>query len=394
MKIYLWNYVYTGKVYTIYEVASVDTAAKTITLTQNLPTSNFGVANAVIPEISGSGYQPPHAEGDSTIACGYSAHAEGYGSKATAYCAHAEGYYSLARNHYSHAEGYETNASGQYSHTEGRGTKATGLYSHAGGGFTISSANYQTAIGKHNVASTLEADKFIIGKGTGENSRANCLRVTHTGVYASGNYNASGADYAELFEWLDGNPSSADRVGLFVTLDGEKLRLAGPEDDFILGVVSGNPSVVGDVHDDQWQGMFLSDIYGRPLWEDVEVPAETEEREEIILVETGETGPDGSPVTREEIHTETVVIEPARVEHRQKLNPDYDNAQPYVPRTQRPEWAAVGLLGKLVVRDDGTCEVNGWACVGQGGQATASQERTKFRVMSRLDPGHVQVLVL
>ena len=60
-------------------------------------------------------------------------------------------------------------------------------------------------------------------------------------------------------------------------MDGDKLRLAGPEDDFVLGIISGNPSVIGDVHDDQWQGMYLCDIYGRPIWEDVEVPAETAE---------------------------------------------------------------------------------------------------------------------
>ena len=36
-------------------------------------------------------------------------------------------------------------------------------------------------------------------------------------------------------------------------------------------------SVVGDVHDDQWAGMYLYDIFGRPLWEDVEVPAVTTE---------------------------------------------------------------------------------------------------------------------
>jgi hypothetical protein len=32
------------------------------------------------------------------------------------------------------------------------------------------------------------------------------------------------------------------------------------------------------------------------------------------------------------------------------LNPDYDPNQPYVPRNERPEWAPVGLLGKLRVR--------------------------------------------
>ena len=201
---------------------------------------------------------------------------------------------------------------------------------------------------------------------------------SNTGVYASGSYNASGADYAEFFEWLDGNLENADRVGLFVTLEGEKIRLAQPGDDFILGIVSAEPSVCGDVYDDQWKGMYLYDIYGRPLWEDVEVPDET----------TEEPDPEnpGRTITR--------VVIPAHTEHRQKLNPDYDNTQPYVPRSERPEWAAVGMLGKLVMRDDGTCRVNECCAVGENGTATYSGTRTKYRVMARLDESHIRVLIL
>lgn len=33
------------------------------------------------------------------------------------------------------------------------------------------------------------------------------------------------------------------------------------------GGSSGAPSVIGDAHDDQWRGIFLADIYGRPVWE-------------------------------------------------------------------------------------------------------------------------------
>lgn len=199
------------------------------------------------------------------------------------------------------------------------------------------------------------------------------------GVYAAGSYNASGADYAEMFEWADGNPESEDRAGRFVTLAGGKIRLAGPGDDYILGIVSGNPSVVGDVYDDQWQGMYITDIFGRPIWEDVEVPAETEEVQD--------------PENPE--NTITCVIIPAHTERRQKLNPDYDQARlPYSPRSERPEWDAVGLLGKLVAVDDGTCQADGYCAVGEGGTATASGERTKYRVMERLDSTHVRVMIL
>lgn len=51
------------------------------------------------------------------------------------------------------------------------------------------------------------------------------------------------------------------------------------------------------------------------------------------------------------------------------------------------------MMGKLVAVDDGTCQVNGWAAVGEGGVATASDERTAYRVMERLDEGHVRILI-
>lgn len=209
---------------------------------------------------------------------------------------------------------------------------------------------------------------FIVGRGDSDTARANVFRVTSYGVFANGNYNSSGADYAELFEWLDGNPDHQDRAGLFVTLQGDRIRPAAPDDSYILGIVSAAPSVVGDVYDDQWAGMFLTDIFGRPIYEDVDLPAEL--------------GPGGE------------VILPERTERRQKLNPAYDHTKKYLLRTQRPEWDAVGLLGKLVAVDDGTCVPDGWCTVGPGGIATASTKRTKYRVMARLDESHIRVMIL
>lgn len=38
---------------------------------------------------------------------------------------------------------------------------------------------------------------------------------------------------------------------------------------------------------------------------------------------------------------------------------EYNPILPYIPRSQRKEWAQIGLLGKIYVRDDGTCVVGG-----------------------------------
>lgn len=261
---------------------------------------------------------------------------------------------------------------GEDSHAEGTYCEANGARCHASGFFTTANLQTQFVIGVANVISTDAQDKFIIGRGVVSNnivtSRSNCFRVNTRGTYGVGAWNSSGADYAELFEWQDGNLDSEDRVGLFVTLDSDRIRIAGPEDDYILGIVSAAPSVVGDVYDDQWARMFMTDIFGRPLWEDVESPDQTDQDGNILI--------------------------PAHMERRQKINPDYDHTLKYQPRTQRPEWDAVGLLGKLVAVDDGTCQVNSWATVGPGGVATASTERTKYRIMARLDAAHVRVMIL
>lgn len=60
---------------------------------------------------------------------------------------------------------------------------------------------------------------------------------------------STGADYAEMFKWADNNVKNEDRTNLFVTLDGDKIKIANSEDDFILGIVSTNPTVIGDEYD-------------------------------------------------------------------------------------------------------------------------------------------------
>lgn len=207
---------------------------------------------------------------------------------------------------------------------------------------------------------------------------SNCLRVTKaSGVYSNSTYHSTGADYAEYFQWKDRNSNNEDRVGLFVTLDGEEISIAKPNDD-ILGIVSACPSVCGETHEDQWKGMYQTDIYGRPILEEVTIP------DEFIML----------PDPQNPEKTIKTLIREAHTEIRQKLNENYDSTQQYIPRSKRPEWSAVGLLGKLVVIDDGMCEVNGWCTAGEGGIAVKSEQKTHFKVMARLDQNHIRVMML
>ena len=285
-----------------------------------------------------------HAEGYSCTASGFSSHAEGYSCTASEFYSHAEGQSSTASGNSSHAEGYYSNASGIASHAEGRYTSA-GSSQHAGGHYNVSYAG--SDYGTSDTA-------FIIGNGTDANTgRSNAFRVTFAGsVYGKSSYNSSGADYVEYFEWKDGNKDKSDRVGYFVTLDGDKIKIAG-KDDYILGVVSAQPSVIGN-SDDDWNGKWLKDDFGRRKTE----KHKTEDGEEY----------------------EGWV-----------LNPNFDNDKEYTERKDRSEWDAVGLIGVLTVRDDGTCEVDGYCAVKDGGIATASDEG--YRVIKRISENIIKIIL-
>jgi hypothetical protein len=151
---------------------------------------------------------------------------------------------------------------------------------------------------------------FIVGNGKGIDERSNAFRVNEKGqCYAQRSFNNIGADYAEYFKWQ--NIPEEKLQSLFVTLDEDKIRLATKEDDYILGIISTNPGVIGN-----------------------------------------------SPIDED--------------------------------RENDPEYAVVGLMGQIVVEDDGTCKPNRYCYPGENGVATAS--KTGYRVMKRIDDNHILVM--
>ncbi|WP_063254829.1 peptidase G2 autoproteolytic cleavage domain-containing protein [Neobacillus niacini] len=73
------------------------------------------------------------------------------------------------------------------------------------------------------------------------------------------------------------------------------------------------------------------------------------------------------------------------------LNPHWNPDLEYFPRLKRTEWMAVGLVGKLLVRDDGNCQVNGFCKPNDDGIATPAQNG--YRVMKRTGPNQIQIFV-
>lgn len=311
--------------------------------------------------------QCAHAEGLLTRASGHFAHAEGTRTKATINNAHAEGDLTQATGRQAHAEGVQSIASGYCAHAEGSNTKATNYYSHAEGLGTIAAGRNQTAMGKYNISDTNSL--VIVGNGSKDTTRSNAYKLDANGNgWFEGTVASTGADYAEYFEWIDGNPDGEDRIGRVVTLEGEKIRFAN-DGEYVLGVISGTALVLGDNPGDEWKYKFLKDEYGRYLTETVE------DFIEYFDYETGEK-----------------VVESTGFVTRKVLNPEFNPEDEYITRKERNEWEIVGMMGKLHVIDDGTCVPNGYAKVSHDGIVTHSDKVTTMRVMERINDNIVLIL--
>ena len=127
--------------------------------------------------------------------------------------------------------------------------------------------------------------------------------------YADGSFNGGGADYAEMFEWNDGNPNDEDRVGLFVKISSDgnlpngKIEVGG--DGMIIGPVSSRPGMVVNNPGMRWNSKFVVDDFGR-----------------FVLDADGN----------------------------RQINPAYDGTRDYQGRTGRKEWSPIALKGRVRVR--------------------------------------------
>ena len=171
------------------------------------------------------------------------------------------------------------------------GSSYTGIVQDIRIGRAVSNA-YGALTIKANASSSVDTIFYLRGDGN---------------AYADNNWNSGGADYAEYFEWSDGNSDNEDRRGYTVVLDGDKIRKSTSEDNAttIIGVISDNPSVVGNNAWDSWSDKYQKDDYAS-----------------YILNENGE-----------------------RI-----MNEDFDDTQEYVSRENRTEWDIVGLMGRIRVK--------------------------------------------
>ena len=168
-------------------------------------------------------------------------------------------------------------------------------------------------------------------------------------TYLDGTLHNNSYDYAEYFEWEDGNPENEDRRGYSVVLASDgKIRKATSDDspEDIIGAVSGTSSITGDAAMYDWNGKYEVDEWGTRVKDKVyqltwEVELENGEKQNHSYDE--DRVPEG-----------IIVPENAsrRLRSRERINPEYDETRIYEPRDKRKEWSTIGLLGKVRVRDE------------------------------------------
>jgi len=198
------------------------------------------------------------------------------------------------------------------------------------------------------------ASDFVIAKGCSVADTDVALWIAAGGssrikLQADGNGRFDGsadigsADYAEMFEWDDGNTSNEDRVGYSVVLtNGNKIRKATSSDaaSDIIGIISGRPGVVGDNNHFGWHGKWQTDDYMRRTMQDITVYSWTDENGEDQQYRH-DSLPDGVTVPDD---AQSVVRQEAVV------SSNYDDTLEYAPREDRQEWDAVGMMGKVRLR--------------------------------------------
>lgn len=290
------------------------------------------------------------------------------------------------------------------------GSLTTALYGHSNliGGYntlitdvtpstaTSSYFGYHTIIGhygKIQYSSNTDAYKMKMVFGIDQlyedqGGNGNAVVIDNQGnMNVVGTITSQGADFAEYWEWEDGNTQDEDRRGLFVTLADNGYIQVANSGDKILGIVSVKPTVTGGDDNWEWHGKYLKDVFGEYIYEDVE---ETIYEDEQQIKEEAYT--DENNVFHEAVYETVKVPKETIIVKKRKINPDYNSDIAYTNRSQRKEYVKIAHLGKLVMVDDGTTNTGDYLTSLDNGIATKSNVNTKYVCIKRIDENHIYVL--
>ena len=399
-----------------------------------------------------------HAEGTETYALADYSHAEGFQTVAAGLASHAGGSSSntFHTNDFAHGTGVSTNAVGpaqadntifgvfgdvQTSNTHQFRSAPGAIHSPgffiANGtslvspqiGFSITNVNGNNEIVDEHLRA--RARQFI-AFGTPAIVTAAGLNSDVVGFIGGG----GAADFAEYFEFESADQNLPCRFVTFNGVDGitcnERIRLANSSDDYVLGVVSTNAFVLGNNYG-YWPGKYELTEHGYGVSEDsmlqgyvdtigkrfdALVESDPKRRRQLISVVQEQIFHDLKPDmyfesnyeairtrTEERINASDLFTQQEKEDllslegitpvQRVKISDEWDPSREYVSRGIRPEWATIGLVGQVVVDDDGTCVVGGFCKVGKEGKATLSSSPTdlRWRVIKRTGKESVRIVL-
>lgn len=267
-------------------------------------------------------------------------------------------------------------------------------------------------------------------------------------------WNTAGADYAEYFEWVDGNKKSVDRSGYFVDIfNKDKIEIAGEEEYDVVGITTssqdGTSGYTGDCAQFHWKGANDCDNLGRfktkltigkNLRDAITSNNYEYDLELQSIIEDEDTYPNIKlnvlSLIRDQFKlkkrlfdyelsvllidydlkntNKKIVLDKNDIDNRRKemeqkynklikdinkcepsriilCNPKHDKDRKYIPRSQRQEWIPVGILGKLYVFDNGQCIV-GQRCKNYKGIAVPDDTKKGWRVLERVSKSTIRIL--
>ena len=259
-----------------------------------------------------------------------------------------------ASSQYNFVQGYKNTINTNSNNSTAAGSN--GIVSHSNSflfGDGLKSVNTNcTVLGRYNNPQDNWNAVLWVGVGSSNTDRKNALIIQNNEIHYRGQLKEGSGwmgDIGEYFEWYDGNILDEDRVGYMVQLKDGKIEYAADIDNCI-GVVSDTCILTAGSCSMGWHGMYLKDKFGRDILEEVDG--------EMLPIK----------------------------------NPNYDESLVYISRDKRKEWCKVGIVGQVIVRQDGTLKSGSYVnCV--NGIATKSTEKTSYRVVKVIDETVAIILV-
>jgi hypothetical protein len=213
---------------------------------------------------------------------------------------------------------------------------------------------------------------------------------TDFGTTRSQVFTMGGADFAELYESLDGKAIEPGTPVKFIK-SGKYIQACKPDEQLpdgvsLLGVISDRAGLIGNSGLNKWPHRFMKDNRGNVLFDQIEVlkyiPI-TEKRyvtkniekndiidgKTVVIIDKVQLYEDvqvyinalivdkqGNPIldpngdfTYKKIpHEKQVKV----IEKVPRYVPEYDSSKEYIPREARPEWNIVGLIGQLKINKE------------------------------------------